>query len=82
MSELIGPYESDNTQTIGELFLQFLEYYSNFDYSQYAISIRTGSVLPIEVCRQAKTAKNDIHQWKELCIEGISCDLGNRCVCY
>lgn len=70
MNECIGPYESDNSQTLGELFLQFLEYYSNFNYSQYAISIRTGSVLPIEICRQAKTIKNDIHQWKELCIEG------------
>ncbi|XP_037916548.1 homeobox protein 2-like isoform X1 [Hermetia illucens] len=69
MNEEIEPYASQNTQTLGELFLQFLEYYSNFDYSQYAISIRTGTVLPIEICRQAKTSKNDIRQWKELCIE-------------
>lgn len=67
--EDIGPYESQNMQTLGELFLNFLEYYSNFDYTQYAISVRTGSILPIEVCRQAKSIKNDIHQWKELCIE-------------
>lgn len=38
-------------------------------YTQFAISIRTGSVLPINICRSAKSLKNDIHQWKELCIE-------------
>lgn len=31
MNETIGPYESKNTQTIGELFLYFLEYYSCFE---------------------------------------------------
>ncbi|XP_011191026.1 poly(A) RNA polymerase gld-2 homolog B [Zeugodacus cucurbitae] len=69
MNETIGPYESKNTQTIGELFLYFLEYYSCFDYTQFAISVRTGGILPINVCRLAKSSKNDIHQWKELCIE-------------
>ncbi|XP_053948280.1 poly(A) RNA polymerase gld-2 homolog B isoform X1 [Anastrepha ludens] len=69
MGESIGPFESKNTQTIGELFLYFLEYYSCFEYSQYAISIRTGGLLPINVCRLAKSSKNDIHHWKELCIE-------------
>ncbi|XP_075154293.1 uncharacterized protein LOC142227936 isoform X2 [Haematobia irritans] len=69
MNETMGPYESENNQTIGELFLDFLEYYSNFDYSQNAISVRTGGILPINVCRTAKSLKNDIHQWKELCIE-------------
>ncbi|KAL9882315.1 uncharacterized protein ACN427_010194 isoform 2-T7 [Glossina fuscipes fuscipes] len=69
MNETIGPYESKNTQTLGELFLYFLEYYSCFDYSQFAISVRTGGLLPINVCRTAKSLKNDIHQWKALCIE-------------
>ncbi|XP_036345463.1 poly(A) RNA polymerase gld-2 homolog A-like [Rhagoletis pomonella] len=59
MNETIGSYESKNTQSIGELFL----------YAQFAISIRTGGILPINVCRLAKSSKNDIHQWKELCIE-------------
>lgn len=31
MNETMGPYESKNTQTIGELFLYFLEYYSCFE---------------------------------------------------
>lgn len=30
MNEDIEPYKTDNKQTLGELFLQFLEYYSNF----------------------------------------------------
>lgn len=30
MNEDIEPYQSDNKQMLGELFLQFLEYYSNF----------------------------------------------------
>lgn len=69
MNETIAPFDSQNNQTLGQLFLEFLQYYSNFNYSQFAISIRTGALIPIEYCRQAKSIKNDIHQWKELCIE-------------
>ena len=69
MNEKLDPYNSQNNQSLGQLFLEFLHYYSNFNYSQYAISIRTGALIPIEYCRQAKSLKNDIHQWKELCIE-------------
>lgn len=32
--------------------------------------MRVGSVIPIEICRQVRTMKNDPHQWKYLCIEG------------
>lgn len=69
MIESMKSYTSDNRQTMGELFYGFLEYYSHFDYSQYAISVRTASILPIEECRQARSYKNDPHQWKQLCIE-------------
>lgn len=31
MNEELPPYTSDNKQTLGELFLLFLEYYSNFE---------------------------------------------------
>lgn len=34
------------------------------------MSVRTGSRLPIEECRHARSYKNDPHQWKYLCIEG------------
>ncbi|XP_017082597.2 poly(A) RNA polymerase gld-2 homolog A [Drosophila eugracilis] len=69
MNEVMPPYQSENTQSLGELLLSFLHYYSMFEYGKYAISIRVGGVLPIEVCRVATAPKNDIHQWNELCIE-------------
>ncbi|XP_034662046.1 poly(A) RNA polymerase gld-2 homolog A isoform X2 [Drosophila subobscura] len=69
MNEVMAPYESQNTQTLGELMLSFLQYYSNFEFGKYAISIRVGGLLPIELCRAATAPKNDIHQWIELCIE-------------
>lgn len=31
MVEYMAPYKSDNRQTLGELFVQFMEYYSNFE---------------------------------------------------
>lgn len=31
MNEDLEPYYSNNTQTIGELFFKFLEYYNNFE---------------------------------------------------
>ncbi|XP_034489413.1 poly(A) RNA polymerase gld-2 homolog B [Drosophila innubila] len=67
--EPIEPYQTHNTQTLGEHLLGFFKYYSNFDYRNNAISIRTGGVLPVTSCRVAKSPKNDIHQWKELSIE-------------
>lgn len=31
MTQEMEPYENGNTQSLGELFLQFLEYYVNFE---------------------------------------------------
>lgn len=45
------------------------EFSSHFSYTRHAISVRTASCLPIEQCRQVRAPKNDIHQWKVLCIE-------------
>ncbi|XP_062139448.1 poly(A) RNA polymerase gld-2 homolog B isoform X2 [Drosophila sulfurigaster albostrigata] len=67
--EPIEPYQTHNTQTLGEHLLGFFKYYSNFDFRNNAISIRTGGILPVTTCRLAKSPKNDIHQWKELNIE-------------
>lgn len=69
LMETIDPYSSDNHSTLGELFVQFLEYYANFDYAHYAISVRTASVIPIESARVARSYKNDPHHWRQLCIE-------------
>lgn len=62
-------FKSDNEMSLGELLIGFLQYYTFFDYSTYAISVRTGSRLPIDECRYARSLKNDPHQWKFLCIE-------------
>lgn len=69
MERLDTDWRSENYQSLGELFLRFLDYYSNFDYSRNAISIRTGGVLSIEECRSVKTPKNDPNHWQTLCIE-------------
>ncbi|XP_023725886.1 poly(A) RNA polymerase gld-2 homolog A [Cryptotermes secundus] len=69
MHEDLQPFNSDNTQALGELLHDFLRYYVEFDFSQYAISVRLASLVPIEECRRARTYKNDPHQWKYLCIE-------------
>ncbi|CAG9809528.1 unnamed protein product [Chironomus riparius] len=69
MERLDTDWRSENYQSLGELFLRFLDYYSNFDYSRNAISIRTGGTLSIEECRNVKTPKNDPNHWQTLCIE-------------
>lgn len=62
-------WQSENSRPIGELFLRFLDYYSNFDYERNAISVRTGGTLPIEQCRFQPSPKNDSSHWQTLCIE-------------
>lgn len=46
-----------------------MEYYASFRYDRYAISVREGTLLLKEECRYAKSLKNDVTQWKLLCIE-------------
>ncbi|XP_011494261.1 PREDICTED: poly(A) RNA polymerase gld-2 homolog A-like isoform X2 [Ceratosolen solmsi marchali] len=58
-----------NTQTLGELLIEFFRYYDSFDYDLYAISVRVAGKIPIETCRYVRSFKNDPHQWKYLCIE-------------
>ncbi len=62
-------WKTDNTQPLGELFLRFLDYYSNFAYARDAISVRTGGTLLIEQCKNIRTPKNDPNHWQTLCIE-------------
>lgn len=69
MHEQLHAFHSDNHQTLGELLMGFLHYYSMFEYNTYAISVRLGSRIPIDECRLARSHKNDPHQWKLLCIE-------------
>ncbi|KAJ8953350.1 hypothetical protein NQ314_007359 [Rhamnusium bicolor] len=65
----IKNFRSDNTLCLGELLVGFLQYYSVYNYNQFAISVRAGCRLPIDECRYMKAPKNDPHQWKYLCIE-------------
>ncbi|XP_012530568.1 poly(A) RNA polymerase gld-2 homolog A [Monomorium pharaonis] len=59
----------ENNQSLGELLFEFFKYYTEFDFSQYAISVRLASKIPKEECRMVQSAKNDPYQWKYLCIE-------------
>lgn len=38
----------------------------HFRFERFAISVRTGGLLPIEECRNFKNETD----WKQLCIEG------------
>ncbi|KAL7299969.1 hypothetical protein TKK_0007285 [Trichogramma kaykai] len=58
-----------NTQTLGELLIDFFKYYDSFDFEKYAISVRVANKVPIDTCRYARAIKNDPHQWKYLCVE-------------
>lgn len=67
--EEIPSYKNDNNQTLGELYLQFFQYYTHFDFEEDAISVRLGSTIPVESCRYVKSPKNDPMQWKYINIE-------------
>ncbi|KAL7639026.1 UNVERIFIED_CONTAM: hypothetical protein RMT77_010560 [Armadillidium vulgare] len=70
VTERMPLFVSNNKQTLGELFLGFLEYYAHkFMFIENSISIRTGGILPTDECRYVRTRKNDSRMWKYLCIE-------------
>ncbi|XP_030759027.1 poly(A) RNA polymerase gld-2 homolog A-like isoform X2 [Sitophilus oryzae] len=62
-------FRSYNTDSLAELFIDFFGYYANFDFSQYAISVRAGGRVLVEDCKQVKAPKNDPNQWRYMCIE-------------
>jgi len=68
--ELPAPFASKNTQFLGELFINFLEYYSEvFNFDRDAISVRVGRAVQKEVVQYYSSPKNSPHMWKSLCIE-------------
>jgi len=73
MNEIMAPYKSENNQTLGELLLNFLHYYSIFEYGKFAISIRVGGVLPVETCRPRR-------RQRMIYISGMSCALRNHSI--
>ncbi|VDK52630.1 unnamed protein product [Dibothriocephalus latus] len=40
---------SSNTATLSELFAGFIQYYNSFEFNQWAISIKHGAPMPINV---------------------------------
>ncbi|XP_059048004.1 poly(A) RNA polymerase gld-2 homolog A-like [Achroia grisella] len=63
-----GRTRPHNRSTLGELFLNMLQYYAEFPYSTMAISVRAGARVPVAECRLARPQR-DPHQWKLLCVE-------------
>ena len=48
--EALEKFQSKNTMSLGDLLLNFFNYYANFDFKSYAISIRVGKLLPLHEC--------------------------------
>ncbi|CAG7784890.1 unnamed protein product [Allacma fusca] len=70
INEQIPKWDSHNQDSLGELLIGFLEYYARkFDYARAAVSVRLGCHVPIKLCMQTRSYKNDPHQWKYLCVE-------------
>jgi poly(A) RNA polymerase GLD2 len=70
VNEQIPKWDSHNQDSLGELLIGFLEYYARkFDYARAAVSVRLGCHVPIKLCMQTRSYKNDPHQWKYLCVE-------------
>lgn len=40
---------SSNTSTLSELFAGFISYYNHFDFTNWAISVKYGHPIPIDV---------------------------------
>lgn len=51
-------WTSENTQTLGELLMGFLEYYADFDFQKNIISIRTGELIPKDCLPLTDEANN------------------------
>lgn len=66
----LANFKSLNTQTLGELFVNFLKYFSEqFDYERSAISVRLGRIVSKAVVRSYRSPKNNATQWNFLAVE-------------
>lgn len=66
----LANFKSENTQSLGELFVLFLKYFSEeFDYDRAAISIRLGRVVSKATVRAFRSPKNNATQWNFLAVE-------------
>uniref|UniRef100_A0A182NL83 PAP-associated domain-containing protein n=1 Tax=Anopheles dirus TaxID=7168 RepID=A0A182NL83_9DIPT len=67
--ERINSYTSENKDTLGKLLVMFYKHYAEFDYTNYAISVRTGSLLPVEKCKWNDNNLGGSRSGNYLCIE-------------
>ncbi|KAL1484057.1 hypothetical protein MTO96_032794 [Rhipicephalus appendiculatus] len=63
------PWRSANTQSLGALFVGFLDYFANrFGFSRSCVSVRQGAPISrLEAVSAAGTARRS--QWKYICVE-------------
>uniref|UniRef100_A0A182HJH5 Uncharacterized protein n=1 Tax=Anopheles arabiensis TaxID=7173 RepID=A0A182HJH5_ANOAR len=67
--ERIAPHRSDNSDTLGQLLLKFFKYYAEFDYANYAISIRMGRILLRSECKWNAADQSGLGIFNHLFIE-------------
>jgi poly(A) RNA polymerase GLD2 len=66
----LADFKSQNTQTLGELFVCFLRYFSEeFDYDRSAISVRLGRIVAKSTVRSFRSSKNNACQWNFVAVE-------------
>lgn len=64
------PFQSSNKQSLGQLFVGFLEYYvKEFNHHRSAVSVRVGHPISKEAAKQYKSAKNRPESWSLLGVE-------------
>ena len=70
LASRFASFQSANTQSLGELFVLFLRYYSQeFDYERSAISVRLGRIVSKATVRAFRSPKNNATQWNFLAVE-------------
>jgi len=70
LNERLAFFQSENEESLGQLFLGFLRYFSHeFDYERSAISIRLGRVVNKAVVRAYRSPKNNPTFWTFLAVE-------------
>uniref|UniRef100_A0A023GNI4 Putative polya rna polymerase gld-2 protein a n=1 Tax=Amblyomma triste TaxID=251400 RepID=A0A023GNI4_AMBTT len=70
LGEELPQWRSSNTQSLGALFVGFLNFYANrFSFSQSCVSVRLGSPLSRVEAVAHRTPGAGRSQWKYICIE-------------
>lgn len=64
LNESYSSWTSSNKQSLGELFVGFLNFYANFDFSSHVISIRLGKLIPKDCLPQ-----DDLEACKSSCMQ-------------